>query len=527
MKKNILLLSLAALPLFFSCGDDAIELEPGPSVPANQFGFNAGTSFYWCTPALMAPCIEAFAPLAPAMLRFPSGIDANYYHLDGPGYGFRQSQTATSQDQADRDVSSDEPSSTTGGGGASADRSAFIDTRDTTHYPNGENVIGAFISLARASGSPLLFTCNMLDASYEENKIVLDSLIRGGVALAGIELGNEFYLPRYSYKYTDVQTYIDTAKYYTARLREDFPGVKIGAVAAPSEIMGEHEKFFEAYKDWNQALAAEDFYDAYCVHYYIKDTTRYCPGDSIAAAALDLLFTRYNQALQGDLAFWTGPAMDGFRTMFPGKKMWLTEWSTTNRYICFGNTQTSNLFFARFQNELATRHGDVVEMAHHHNWLGRGRHYPMLEPLEGGFGQRSSAPLFNMLQPIFLGRDTRVLPLSAALISEVPQGMVLYGYYQPATESKPARALAVVVNHNAQPHNLQFTSAQVKIEGKTFDLQNGVMKALYSDKLWASKGKPAFHSVQPVPLEAIQTSEGAFSGSASIPGYSVCLLIVE
>lgn len=520
MKPQAFAFCLLALSLFFSCNEDVVELEPGQPVPAGQFGFNTGTSFYWCRPALIDPCIEAFAPLAPAMLRFPGGIDANYYHMDGPGYGFRKPQTGGS-DQVDAAVSDDEASPAGNG------RAAFIDQRDTAYYNSGENVIGPFIRLAVASGSPALFTCNMLDASYEENKRVLDSLLRGGVALAGIELGNEFYLPRYREQYPNVQAYIDSAKYYAARLRQDFPGLKIGAVAAPSEIMGEHERQFQAYQDWNQALAAEDFYDAYCVHYYIKDTTRYCPGDSIAATAVDSLFTVYHEALQRDLAFWTGPAMDGFRTLFPGKKMWLTEWSTTNRYLCFGNTQTSNLFFARFQNELATRHGDVVEMAHHHNWLGRGRHYPLLTPQGQGFSERSSAPLFTLLQPIFSGRDTRVVQLSAALAGELPQGMALYGYYQPAAEGAPARVLAVAVNHHAQPHDLQFTSAQVKIGGKTFDLQNGVMKALYSEKLWASKGSPAFFSDQPVPLEAIQASQTAFSGSVSIPAYSVCLLIAE
>jgi hypothetical protein len=535
MKQATNLLAYAAAFLLCQSCSQTLRLELGEAVPSGQFGFNTGTSMYWCNPNTIAACTAVYAPFAPAILRFPGGVDANYYHLDGPGYGFRLPPSGGSPDQRPGGSSSEDNTKRID---SSDDHAAALDDMSAgsfTHpfdasYPNGENVIGSFIQLAVSSGSPVLFTCNMLDASYEENKAVLDSLLRGGVTLAGIELGNEFYLTRYRAKYPDAQSYIATAKHYTAKLREDFPGIKIGAVAAPSAIMGEHERQYRAYKDWNQALAAEDFYDAYIVHYYIKDTiTTHCPGDTITAERLLDAFASYNEALQADLAFWTGPAMDGFRALFPGKKMWLTEWSTTNRYICFGNTQVSNLFFARYQNELATRHSDIVELANHHNWLGRGRHFPMLAPAGTSFAERSSSPLFKLLQPIFSGRSTYALRSPEALIKQhLPPGMAVYGYYQTAAGPEaPAQVLLVVVNHSASAHTFQLPDAQVEINGHAFKPQQGVLKSVHASKLWASLGQPAFYSDQPVQLEPLQMAESAFSGSVTVPGYSACVLKIE
>ncbi len=518
------------------------ELQLGSAVPSGQFAFNTGTSFYWCNPQTLAPCVEAWTPFTPAMLRFPGGIDANYYHIDGPGYGYKRPPLGGSDPQTQGVGSQDDETITRAGDGSSDEEYSvrrdgssddtyrstngkdnegkYVYPRDAA-YPGGKNVIGAFIQLAVGSRSPLLFTCNMLDATYEDNKLVLDSLLRGGVSLAGIELGNEFYLPRYRDKYPNVQAYIDTAKYYAARLQQDFPGVKIGAVASPSEIMPAHEKQYAYYKRWNQALAAEDFYDAYIVHYYIKDANTWCPGDSIVSAELPATFARYQDSLQKHLDYWFGPALDGFKAIFPGKKMWLTEWSTTNRYTCFGNTQVNNLFFAQYQNELATRYSDLVEFAVHHNWLGRGKHFPMLAPAGKDFAERSSSPLFKLLQPIFSGRETRVAALPVSITGNLPSGVKLYAYHQQATGSEPARLLVVVINLNEQAQTVRLDGGQVKTGSQVFDLQTGKVKSVFAAKPWASLGSPGFFSDTAVAPEGIQTAEGAFSGQFTAPGYGV------
>lgn len=544
MKTLIYSIGLALFTGVTAC-TSVTELQLGAAVPPGQFAFNTGTSFYWCNPQTITPCMEAWAPFAPAMLRFPGGIDANYYHMDGPGYGYKRPPLGGSDPQTQGIGSQDDETITRAGDGSSDDAYSFrrdgssddtyrspnikdnggkyIFPRDAVH-PGRKNVIGEFIQLAVSSGSPLLFTCNMWDATYEENKLVLDSLLRGGVSLAGIELGNEFYLPRYRDKYPNVQVYIDTARYYAARLRQDYPGVKIGAVASPSEIMPAHEKQYDYYKSWNQALAAEDFYDAYIVHYYIKDANTWCPDNTISSANLPATFARYQDSLQKHLAFWFGPALDGFKALFPGKKMWLTEWNTTNRYTCFGNTQVNTLFFAQYQNELATRYGDLVELAVHHNWLGRGKHFPMLAPAGKGFAERSSSPLFKLLQPIFSGRETRVAAMPASMTGNLPAGVKLYGYYHQATGSEPARLLVVVVNLNEQAQTVSLAAGQVKIGAHTFDVQSGTVKSVYAAKLWASLGDPGFPSETAVATEAVQTVESTFSGQFTAPGYGVSVV---
>jgi hypothetical protein len=532
MKPTTLLILLAFLAAGFGC-TSPLALNLGRKVQPGLFGVNAGTSFYWCNPTNIDTCIQEYKALSPAIIRFPSGLDANYYHMDGPGYGFRQPPEGSPQQRgggsedeqrsrgSDSGSSDDEaPSPRFAGGNGSLH---FVDPRDAAH-PGGKNVIGEFIQLAVASGSKLLFTCNMLDASYEENKQVLDSLLRGGVQLAGIELGNEFYLPRYRYKYASVQDYLDTAKYYTARLRQDFPDVKIGAVASPSEIMPAHEGQTAYYKSWNEALAAENFYDAYIVHYYIKDSPAWCPGDTLLHASLPATYARYHDSLQKHLGFWFGPALEGFKALFPRKKMWITEWNTTNRYRCFGNTQVNNLFFAQYQNELATHYSDLVELAVHHNWLGRGIHFPMLAPAGAGFEERSSWPLFKLLQPIFSDQGTRTVELPGNVTGYLPPGLRLYSYHQPAKGKHPARLLIVVVNLNPHAQIVSLAAPSVKIGHHTFDIQRGVVRSVFAEKLWASLGKPGFFSDLPVAPEAIQTAESAFNGQLTAPGYGVSVV---
>lgn len=544
---TILIFSWLALSLAACKGKKLVELSPKNQVPAGLFAFNTGTSFYSCNPDNYVECEEIYLALNPVLVRFPGGLDANYYHLDGPGYGFRQPPDADPSRKPGGGGSdpSGDPNTRRGSESGSSDESTdtkaepstdlptgklpsgkYLDPRDAS-YPNGENVIGTFIKLALAGKSQVMFTCNMMDAAYEENKKVLDSLINSGVNVVGIELGNELYLKKYQdAKYSSPKIYLDTARYYMERLKVDFPGIKIGLVAAPSELIGINPSRLEYYNKWNMALAKANLDGAIIVHYYSKDMTCDCPGDIIAEADVPEKFDCANEALQNDLSLWFSTGLSNYKAMFPGKKMWLTEWNTTNRYHCYGNTQVNNLFFARYINELSTRYGDFVEFAVYHNWLGNGKHYPVAawQKKDSKFIEKSPSPLFKLLQPIFSGRETKTIEIPSSITGELPKGMAVYGYYQTPSATESASLLFVAVNHVNSDHTLKLPSVKVKIGGQEFELQGGKLQAVYADELYASLGNPGFGTVPKADIKVAKTS---FTDTFEVPGYGVCLAVFE
>lgn len=543
----VLIFSWLGMSLVACKGTKLVDLNPKSQVPVGLFGFNTGTSFYSCNPDNYVECEEIYLALSPALIRFPGGLDANYYHLDGPGYGFRQPPGADPS-RKPGGVGSDpsgDPDPRRDSEGGSSDESTdtkndpstdlptdkqrigkYVYPRDAS-YPNGENVIGTFIKLALAGKSQVMFTCNLMDGTYEENKMVLDSLINSGVNVVGIELGNELYLKKYQdAKYNSPKVYLDTARYYMERLKIDFPGIKIGLVAAPSEVIGINPSRLEYYKEWNTSLAEANLDGAIIVHYYSKDMTCDCLGDIVAEADVPGKFDCANVALQKDLALWFDTGLPYYKTMFPGKKMWLTEWNTTNRYHCYGNTQVNNLFFARYINELSIRYGDFVEYAVYHNWLGNGKHYPVAtwQKKESRFIEKSPTPLFKLLQPIFSGRETKTIEIPASITGELPAGIAVYGYYQSPSTSEVARLLLVAVNHAGSGHPLHLPPVKVKIEGQVHELQGGKILAIYAYELYASLGNPGYGTA---PKAAIKEAKTSFTDTFEVPGYGVCLAVFE
>jgi hypothetical protein len=343
----------AMLLVFLAACQSGKELQTGVQVAPGIFGFNTGSSFYHCKPVSIAPCRENLRELKPNMLRFPGGVDANYYHLDGAGYGFRvnlsqsdPSDIAKSRGAAQ--ISDDHSIENKGRDIRSGD------PRDTKHYPDGKNVIGTFIQAVVPDKIPVMFTLNLWDASYSENKRVLDSLLRGGVQVAALELGNEFYLRRYWSVYPDVAAYLDSARHYATKLRQDFPGIPIGAIAAPAEVKGIKSDMLAHYRAWNEAMAKESFFDALTVHHYGKDASCTCLNErEIPEAQRKEAFQCTLESGKRELEDWFGSGLKNTVNNFPGKKVWITEWNATNLFHCFGNTQVYNLYFARYLNELA------------------------------------------------------------------------------------------------------------------------------------------------------------------------------
>ncbi|MEY3421539.1 MAG: hypothetical protein RIR48_1835, partial [Bacteroidota bacterium] len=296
-----ILIFAATLIVLFSCKESP-EFLTIQKVNPDLYTINTGTSFYSCNPNNLDVCIEDSKEFMPSIIRFPGGLDASFYHMDGRGYGYRRPPNGESEDQkTSQDEDQDSSDENSGRFGNSDDnprrfsdsndetlrnspdnetnctklkkayhfdkvkRKPYLDKRDA-RYPTNENVIHNVINYCKKTSSKILFTCNMMDATYNDNKRVIETILGAGIEIVGIELGNEMYLQTFQcLKYHNVKIYIDTAKMYTTKLKNDFPSIKIGIVAAPSEVIGINPKRLAYYKSWNDSIKKETFYDAYTV----------------------------------------------------------------------------------------------------------------------------------------------------------------------------------------------------------------------------------------------------------------------
>ena len=562
-----ILIFAATLIVLFSCKESP-EFLTIQKVNPDLYTINTGTSFYWCNPDNLTECVEASKDFMPDIIRFPGGLDANFYHMDGKGYGYRRPPEGDSTDPPVRNgsienkkIGSDETISKKGSNdvlakgssefkkgasdedvvGRSEDESddcrsikrryhmdnkkypTFQDRRDSD-YPKNENVIENVIQFCKMTKSRILFTCNILDASYDENKKVVSRLMDEGISIAGIEIGNEMYLPKFKcLKYGNVQQYIDTARWYTENLKRDFPGIKIAVIAAPPLDKAIPADILDYYREWNDALKKETFFDRYTVHHYIKDKTCSCKNDWKNSNVINSAFECYNTLLKNNLEYWFQEGIQSYLSMFPGKKMWLTEWNSHISLHCYGNTQADNLYFARYQNELGTKYSDNVEFATFHNWLGRGKHFPVLAPKGRTFEKRSSSLVFSMLKPLFSKRETYELKIPQQLAESMPDSLKIYAYHQPSTQNNKGNVIVVIVNPEGADHTQKIYTDVITIDGKQYKLNKGKYTMSHSRTLAASLGNPGFGDA----TESILTEQGEVTSTINLKGYSFTKITYE
>lgn len=524
MKLSVNTLTFFTLVFVFSC-KNSLELKLGQKVNPGAYSLNTGTSFWWCNDNNLNKCIESSVDFMAPVIRFPGGLDANIYHMNGSGYGIRiksedtydiQKSVETDSDAEMLSFDKDKSNQRSQKG-----KKWAKDPRDLA-YPGGKNIIGNVIKFCKSSGTKMLFTCNMSDATYEENKAVLSKIIKNGVEVVGIELGNEFYLRIYQdNKYPSVSNYVDTARYYTERLRKDFPGIKIGIIAAPLKVIASNQKRVAYYDEWNKGIAKEDFYDAFIVHHYSKNENCAC-DDFSDAGQRTKLFDCHNTALQEELKSWFSEGLKTYKALFPDKKMWLTEWSTTMLHKCYGNTQVGNLYYAAYQNEVSYRHNDFIDIATHHNWLGNGIHYPIITlNKKGEFERRSSSHIFSLLKPIYQGRETYTVDMPEVVVSNLPESVKSYAYYQPGTDSITTNLFLVLVNFANTPSVITLPESSAVLGGKVFNLSSGTYSSVYADELFASTGVPGFGNTS---VSEIKFNSGETKGEIKLEKYSVVLV---
>lgn len=290
--------------------------EKGETVGNSLFGANTGFTFK--APVDKSPDFLSIAKgLSPAILRFPGGTIANFYHPNAPGYGFKYSEIY----------------------GVKALYPLYAVSQNMN-----ENILENFIRLCKETGARATFCANLFTGTPDEALSVIRRMKEAGIDLAGVELGNEFNSAMYRNKYPNAQAYITQAKQYANAIRGEFPEIPIGVIMGDevylTRINSQRGNFQH---DWSLSLASQNFYDAVIVHYYpkcdlcSKQKTNY----------LESLFQTNWNAIAPYNTKYLDTLGKYVQTFFPGKKVWVTEWCTGDFYH-FNNTFLQAAFTAQF-----------------------------------------------------------------------------------------------------------------------------------------------------------------------------------
>jgi hypothetical protein len=233
--------------------------------------------------------------IGPQVLRFPGGTVANFYHPGDKGYGFVRKEM----------------------GSIKAFSSLWQYQQQIT-----ENIIVPFTQMAQQHKSAVLVVANLVTGTPEETLGMLAWFQKHGVAIAGVELGNELYFRRYRKQFPDVNTYIRTAKAYAEAISAAYPDIPL-IVCAPSKMEdGVHGRQPAYFDEWNTRLAAEDFYDGYTIHTYFD--LKVCNDFEGAIRRFGCIFDRLSTNIPNQLHELTRY----FTNLYGSERqLYITEWN--------------------------------------------------------------------------------------------------------------------------------------------------------------------------------------------------------
>nr|UZM28273.1 hypothetical protein [uncultured bacterium] len=348
------------------------------TINPSLYGFNTAALFFHYKGEKQGE--DKIKALQPNILRFPGGTTANFYHFNAPAYGYKAEDAAM-----------------VAGSNAyeNAQNSARKDAEDIGSYGLKDNYAVNMVTLAKATGASVLLVTNQLSGTLEENLAMVDFFKASGVKIAGIELGNEYYLKAYQEEFPDVESYIQSAKPLAKKIRAKYPEIPLAVVASPiAEMKDVKEKKASQFDDWNSKLAKEDFYDGYIVHMYAKDKACEQKGISIQTfecyVGSNLDYVRY-----------TVPAgIKTYAETFQGKKMWITEWNVKEVFDGLGNSMLQTLYFA--ENMLMLSEQSNVGIATYHNLLTGGEGFNIISSNKGGaYSENAAYNSAELLKKIF------------------------------------------------------------------------------------------------------------------------------
>lgn len=210
---------------------------------------------------------------SPPALRFPHGVWSNFYDWEVDGRRIYDNYMGTYYNAV-------------------------------VNHPNLRYGYDGFKTLHDNLGFDVLHTWNVNYDSPAKGVARLQDRRADGFDVNRIELGNEtFWVNQRSEAVATPALYVSVAQAHSAALKAEDPNIQI-SVPVSWRTTGHHVP-------WNAALEADQsYYDAVTLHKYIR------PGDS--TAGLQEVLDARAQMIQ---------TAEATRAQFPGKPIWLSEWS--------------------------------------------------------------------------------------------------------------------------------------------------------------------------------------------------------
>lgn len=232
-----------------------------PDLPVQYNGYNAPNAMnFTSNPGALLRTLELKGGNPNLTLRFPGGTSANFTHPTGDGYGMILSELTYAPQ-------------------------SVLDIQATDSSWVG-NHLARQVAFAQSAGANVIFVANQFTGTPAEAVQSVQAFLDGGVSVIKIELGNEWYLPRYTSKYTDHVDYIAEAKIFRDILKAEFPTIPISIVVCPSVGMkdpdagpSQNSRLTAA----NVAIRALTWPDEYSLHSYADVNTTINPYNSIGA----------------------------------------------------------------------------------------------------------------------------------------------------------------------------------------------------------------------------------------------------
>lgn len=350
-----------------------IVIETNNSFPVKEefFSFNTANLFTFFS-VDNESLINKISEIRPSLLRFPGGTVANFYHLNGKGYGFRRSDIQTREGGIDTNINN-----------LLEEQDALRDTF---------NFIKRFIPLAKKMNVRVIYVANILNAEVSEAILAIQMLQSSGLEVAYVELGNEFYLNAYKNIIPDASVYLKKAKPFAEAIRKQFPKIKL---SVPAEAKPNKTRFSGS--GWDETLSGSEFYDAVSIHVY--PDFRNC-ASSKSAPDLDCFSREVKSFL-----FETYPDyLARIHSLYKNKPLLITEWNIAKPNRIFGNTMLHGIYTALFQLENMKLHTTkaAVQLMCFHNLASKENAYSLLTPDNIGkpFPPSINYAVFKMLSPL-------------------------------------------------------------------------------------------------------------------------------
>lgn len=312
--------------------DSQKETEPEEQ---NSSPVEADTTFQYGYSAIGFPslltdeesfdCVEEmFDELSPKLLRFPGGTVANFYHQNGPGYGY---VTADFEQIEGSQIES------------------FMKkqlAKQGKMKPGTKNFIYPFIDFVKGKDLSVLLVANIYTGTAEEMLEMIKTFQDAGIRIAGVELGNECYMTVYGNKMPTGNEYLNVAEPFRKALKKKHPSLKIGMVAAPTNWHKESGKKKQSkYEEWNESLSENGKMDAIITHIYTKISCKGSLDEEYECAEKKLY--KFNSSSLPSI-------YEHYHGLFANQEIWITEWNIKKANDKYGNTFLQAGYITDFMN---------------------------------------------------------------------------------------------------------------------------------------------------------------------------------